>query len=319
MQPMPVQVSAALLQNPDLKPSVKVLWMARSLSGATNTTVLEARSRLSPKTVRKGLGRLPRRDPGGARVTVPPALLAERKVGALGKVLYGLLQLLPTYQESSGLFTYAALAALAGVTPKPAREAISDLARRGWLNVQQANRKAPILFTLLNPGQSDVDAAQCRLNRAEFRGEQIMKELLTLLIHSEDFEDNATPGFLVNPSTGERLELDRHYPSHRAAFEFQGPQHFSPNGRFSAAEVALQQTRDYVKLAICVTRGIHLVAVRPEDLSLRNMQKLIPENLPRRDLTGHETLAACLEEAGRRYRLASRRAREKEQKATPPE
>lgn len=46
---------------------------------------------------------------------------------------------------------------------------------------------------------AEVAQAQLRLQESEFRGEAIMKEYLSLLIDSDEFEDNARPGFLVNP------------------------------------------------------------------------------------------------------------------------
>lgn len=52
-----------------------------------------------------------------------------------------------------------------------------------------------------------------------------MREYLSLMIDSGEFEDNAAPGFLVNPLTDERLQFDRFYPP-GVAFEFNGPQHY---------------------------------------------------------------------------------------------
>lgn len=41
---------------------------------------------------------------------------------------------------------------------------------------------------------------------------------------------NASPGYLINPYTGERMQFDRYYPP-GVAIEFQGAQHDGPTKR----------------------------------------------------------------------------------------
>lgn len=73
------------------------------------------------------------------------------------------------------------------------------------------------LFVLRNPNleweQQALLAAQRRLNRSEYKGEAIMREWLTLIVDSNDYDDQARPGFLRNPLTGETMEYDRWYTS----------------------------------------------------------------------------------------------------------
>lgn len=69
-----------------------------------------------------------------------------------------------------------------------------------------------------------------------------MKEFLSLVVDSDRYEDNATPGFLVNPFTRERLELDRFYPP-SVAFEFNGPQHYGATELFSEEQATMQRGR----------------------------------------------------------------------------
>lgn len=118
--------------------------------------------------------------------------------------------------------------------------------------------------------------------------------------------DNAAPGFLVNPLTDERMELDRFYPP-AVAFEFNGPQHYGATGRFSAEDAARQRGRDYMKLGICVEKGITLLIIHPEDLTLESMRQRIGPLLPMRDLAGQEPLMEFLKSISRRYRAAARR------------
>ncbi len=132
-----------------------------------------------------------------------------------------------------------------------------------------------------------------------------MREYLTLLVDSDDFEDDASPGFLVNPFSDERLELDRFYPP-GAAFEFNGPQHYGATDRFPDKDVAKQRGRDHLKIGICMSKGIHLHGIHAEDLTLETMRRKAGAVLPLRDLSGHEPLVAFLEAVARRYRRAAR-------------
>ena len=51
------------------------------------------------------------------------------------------------------------------------------------------------------------------------------------LINSLSYLDNARPAFLRNVLTRGRMEYDRYYYAHKAAFEFNGPQHYRTTGQ----------------------------------------------------------------------------------------
>lgn len=324
-----VQVPVSLLLDPVLSPSAKLIWMVMRLQrdgGETRPALLEARSGLSRKTVIKGLAQLAvtgwlaaaagvpagatHPSPSGPTIHYPCDLLVDRRVGLQGRLLFGLLQLTPGFRDPDGQFTYAGLSGLAGTSLPTVRRAVEELARAGWLRTARKHQLAPIHFSLDHPGvargEAEVARARRRLEEAPFYGEALMREYLSLLVDSDQFEDNAAPGFLVNPWTDERMELDRFYPP-GVAFEFNGPQHYGATDRFSAEAAARQRGRDYMKLGICVTRGIKLVVIHAADLSLETMRQKVGQVLPLRDLTGHEQLVAFLESVSRRYRLAARR------------
>lgn len=148
-----------------------------------------------------------------------------------------------------------------------------------------------------------------RLDEASFVGEALMREYLSLIGDSDEYDDNATPGFLVNPFTGEEMQFDRYYQP-RVAFEFNGPQHYGPTARYSKeADIRKQQGRDYIKIGISATRGIRLVVVHPEDLTLEVMRQKVDGLLPLRNLDGHEPLIAYLESVSRAYRRKARQNR----------
>ncbi|MFZ5825379.1 MAG: hypothetical protein ACOY94_13850 [Bacillota bacterium] len=212
------------------------------------------------------------------------------------KVLYGILQ------SQDGEFTYPALSRLTGAGPNTLKRAVAALVQAEWLQTEQRNRRAPIRFTLGNPilarQRLEVELARRRLQHDPNKGEALMKEYLSLLVDSNEFEDNARPGFLINPKTRERLELDRLYIN-VAAFEYNGASHFG-----TTEQATDQQTRDMVKVGICALRGIPVVVIHSEDLSLAGMRAKIGGLLPLRDLTGHEPLIAFLERKAQRYREA---------------
>jgi len=303
----------ALLLDPALTASAKVVWVAQRLNPAAGLAELELQTGLSRPTIRSGLGQLARYKwrLGGPKARIPGSLLAEPEVGAQAKVLYGLLQSLPGAPSLSGRFTYTSLCAQTGLSRNTLKLGIAELVRAGWMQTAQASRLSPIRFTLGSPewrrSQAEAVAARRRLKRAKFGGEALMQEYLSLLVDSEQFTDHARPGFLVNPITGERLELDRFYPPD-AAFEFHGVQHFRATGRFSQAEADAQHLRDLIKAGLCFYQGVHLVVVQAEDLSLQGMIKKIGQCMPLRDLTGHEPLIDLLDEASLIYRASLRTA-----------
>ncbi len=295
-----IEVPIALLLDSDQTASSKVVSMALRLNPAAGPAELEARTGLSRHTVLCGLSQAAkgRRSLGGPRVKVPGALLAELLIGAQAKVLYGLLQITPGFRGQRGQFTYDSLCSLTKLGRNTLKRAIGDLVATRWVQVTQENRLGPFNFTLGNPeltrSLEEAALARRRLKRAKFAGEAIMQEYLSLLIESDQFTDNARPGFLVNPQSRERLELDRFYPPN-VAFEFNGAQHYHATPRFSQEEVDNQHLRDLIKAGICLYRGIHLIIIRSEDLSLEGMTKKIGQSMPLRDLAGHEPLIDLLE------------------------
>lgn len=306
---MLVKVPLALLLHPDWTAAAKLVSMTLCLQPTAGQAELERRTGLSRNTVVAALAQVGSRRPlGGRTVYVPSALLAEKALSAQAKAVYGLLQALP----EEGQFTYASLHQFTGIAPNTLKRALQDLAAAGWLHLSPgATRLAPIRFTLGNPEQQRRQAehavAKHRVKRAENTGEAIMQEYLSLLIDSDQFTDNARPGFLVNPLTQERLELDRFYMPD-LGFEFNGAQHYRKTGRFTQAEADAQHLRDLIKAGLCLYQGIRLVIVHPEDLTLEGMRRKVGQLLPLRDLIGQEQLIDFLEEESFLYRAAARNA-----------
>jgi hypothetical protein len=310
-----LRVPVPLLLSPDLSASAKLVRMIAGLPPASDrparTAWLCASSGLSRPTVLKAItdlavaGWTPTRGATDPTVLVPAALLTDRRLSIHARVLYGILPLTPNFTHPSGRFTYAELAALAHASPNTVTKALAQLAKAEWLTVERAHRLDRIRFELTVPGltqaMNDLARAQWRIGKAEFFGEGLMREYLSLLVDSNDYLDNASPGFLANPRTEALLQLDRYYPP-RVAFEFNGAQHYRATGLYTAETAARQRERDYIKAGMCSERGITLVIVHPDDLTLNQMRQKVANLLPLRDLTGYDLLIDYLESESSDYK-----------------
>lgn len=314
-----VHVPLALLKHPDLTASAKLLWMAARLDPATpDPAQLEQLTRFSHPTIKKGLAELSAAgwSPSAAGLPPPPTvpmpghLVIDRRVCVLGRLLYGFLQATPGFAGSEGSFTHTGLSGLAGVSPKPVREAIPDLTKTGWLIIRKFSQMAPIPFTLCYPErdrrQAESDQFMERFNEAARKGEHLMKEYLNLLIDSDEYTDNTRPAYLVNLQTGELMEFDRLYHA-GVAFEFNGPHHDGATETVSAAQSHQQQIRDCLKHGVAAQRGMRLITIRAADLSLEVMQaKVAGTGLPLRDPSDHDLLTTAIEQQAGDYRAWAR-------------
>lgn len=238
-------------------------------------------------------------------VTIPWRLLNDTRLSPQARVLYGVLLLTPNFHHPGGRFTYTGLSALAHASRPTLGLALDQLVRAEWVTLEQTNQKAPIVFELTFPGrereETALAAAQDRLSKKDLPwGESIMREYLSLLIDSDGYEDNAYPGFLRHPRTKELLQIDRYYPHLRLGWEFNGPQHYRATEKYPAETVAVQQERDLIKRAICSERGITLVTVTADDLSLARMRQKLPPGLPLRDTGDYDMLIDYLDAEGLR-------------------
>lgn len=241
-------------------------------------------------------------------VTIPKQLLEDHTVRPHAVVLYGVLQATPGFRQRKGRFTCKQLRELTGRAAKTMRRATNLLINRGWLKVTRRNHLHPFTFIVRNPVHEECMAelarVKKRIKRAQFRGEALMKEYLTLAVDSSEFVDDASPGFLVNPFTDEGMELDRYYLN-RVAFEFNGLQHHEVTESSTVKEVERQRACDHIKAGICEDRRIRLVVVHAEDLTLKTMIDKIGTSLPLRDLRNRGPVIRYLEKTSRRYREAA--------------
>lgn len=333
-----IAVPLSLLVSKDLTPAAKFLWIRlrydgihrshrshrpRQLAKRTclgRSTVYEALRRgeahgwfmrwWDPKTRKPRWKAVWPRHGYERAVRIPVELIrAAHQLRPVAILCYGILQAVKEFNVASrvGTFKWAELKEISGFDLRTIRRAVRALADNRWIATAQKHRLQRVWFRLMIADEAYLDEIRARLERAEFAGEALMRSYLSLIVESDESEDWSRPEFLVNPASGERMELDRYYPVHRVAFEFNGRQHYKAAGPFVKWEVEAQRKRDQLKRLICKAKNIELVVVHAEDLSVFGMLKKVGDLLPRRALRGLKRTIAYLNHCGLRYRQAAAR------------
>ncbi|BDG59463.1 hypothetical protein [Caldinitratiruptor microaerophilus] len=191
-------------------------------------------------------------------------------------------------------------------SPTTLRLHARSLQAAGWLRVYPGHGPHTNTYVVLDPHraarEAELERVRLRLERERYIGEAILKELLNVLVATDQFQDNARPGFLVNPLTGERLEFDRWYYKHGVAIEFNGPQHYQTTGAFPDPEqVRTQQLRDLVKHALARDHGVTIVVVRPQDLTFEGVRARLEGFLPLREVRREDPVVRYLTAVSQRY------------------
>jgi hypothetical protein len=110
------------------------------------------------------------------------------------------------------------------------------------------------------------------------------------------------------------MEIDLFIEENNLAVEYQGEQHFNPTSFASQEEVEKQKIRDSIKAKILKSRGINLVQVRVEDLSVGKMARKLRDLVTLRDLSGFNMIVEFLDHVGLRYQRQEVERRAKAQK-----
>ena len=191
----------------------------------------------------------------------PEALIADRTLPPLARVVYCVLVGLSQLNRHDILSSFAAIAAgYLSCSAAPVRQAVLALERAGWLGIKQKSKYAPIRFSFPNPqgASRKADAAPpssfSKPTHTRRRGfGQLWYGAFSGLGH---YKEQLYPKFLINPDTNELLQADRYYLKHNAIIEFQGPQHDGATELFSEEEAREQMERDRIKRQICARHKI---------------------------------------------------------------
>lgn len=228
----------------------------------------------------------------------------DRHLGSTAKEVY----LLIAFTRPTSI---SELSRNSGMSRGTIRQACEILLKSGWLVQTASGAKGAVYAATIPRSVQKVLARQIEADRwaAAYAGEHLMRLWLDWLVDSREFLDNARPRFLVNPSTGRPLEVDRLYHV-GVGFEFQGWQHFAKTELYPDDErLAHRQTLDLVKAGQCARHGIQLVEVVETDLSLQGMVAKVPPPLTLRYYEANSPIMQALSNLSENYASNSRRLR----------
>ena len=113
----------------------------------------------------------------------------------------------------------------------------------------------------------------------ESKGENLCRRVLEKF-YERQFP-KVRPDFLLNPETGQNLELDGYNSELKIAFEYNGIQHYEYPNTFHKTEKEFidQVRRDMFKKEICNQLGIHLISI-PHHIHYGKIKDYIEYYLP---------------------------------------
>lgn len=315
-----VPVHLSYLLSPDLTASMKLVWLGLQLDKPSkrSPTYLRRQTGISFPTIRKALARLKApcrpyiapeaKELSQTRVWVPRDLITDRRLPAMARVIYCVLLGLNKQRRTDILSSYVAIAKVVRLQARTVRRAVLQLVDAGWLAISQRSQRAPIYFSFPDPKAArqaaELRRAEQRLEKSKYQGETLALLWCDSLVDSTNYKDDYFPSAFTNPETNELLQADRYYFDHKVAIEFNGPQHDGPTELFPEPVARAQIARDRTKQQICARQGIALITVRPEDLTLRRMQRILGRFLPLREAAPNEPVISLLERRSLRYRQA---------------
>ncbi|HHY16602.1 MAG TPA: helix-turn-helix domain-containing protein [Firmicutes bacterium] len=232
---------------------------------------------------------------------VPDSLLSHKELTAGSKYLYMVIA-----TTIPGSITE--LSKRAGMSRASVSIMCKDLSRYGFVKfIENGCAKAIVAWVPEEVEYARAESLRKRRAAAGYLGEFLMKEWLNLLIADCEYVDNARPNFLRNPRSKKNLEYDRYYLA-GVAFEFNGDQHYMQTDRHpDSRELLERQERDLVKIGLSQKKGIELVEVVYDDLTLEGMKKKIPGILRLACINENGPYLRTLTEISNEYTAAMRK------------
>ena len=313
-----IDVPLALLLDPHLTASDKLLWMIMRLdklnqchSKKISPTKLAQRTGLSRPTICICLIRLtiagwlvesrPRIKPKINiihHVSMPAELLNNKELLPRDIVMYGIIQAKPFCHRKKGKFKYINLSKYANMNLKTVRRAIKALMAAHWIKVSQDNQLAPIHFELYHPRKAFCHNKIAQMKRcisvAQYYGQGVCQEIVLFLANPSEYAINYKPSWLANFNTGVLMELDLYMPNNKLALEFQGEQHFNATPFSPQEKVEKQKVRDAIKAKILADRDIKLITITDDELSVETIAQKLKDIVPLRNLEGFDSIVRFL-------------------------
>ncbi len=174
------------------------------------------------------------------------------------------------------------LAACTSMNRNLVAKLVYSLVKTGWVVIYEAGcQKTPIPTKPPAIQKAQLDYIRECDKMAPRSGENKMNMMLDQIVDTGPCILNARPWFLQNPESKEFLEYDRFDPETMSAWEFDGRQHYEVTPDFpDASNLRMVQTRDALKARLSRGKGVTLITVTAEDLTLENMLKKVPERVP---------------------------------------
>ncbi len=240
---------------------------------------------------------------------MPRALALDNSLDPRAKALY--LSLI-AYKPSS----IRELAACASMNRDVTARLVHILISKGWAVVKKYGRGNIIIPTQ----PPEIQKANLDYIRACERvhprsGESKMNLRIDQIVDISPFIDNARPWFLQNSKTKELMEYDRFSPEANQAWEFGGRQHYELTPDFPDQEnLRAVMERDEEKARLSQEHGITLIHITAEDLTLENMLRKIPDDVPIKLIDTDGIYAKGLEEMCLQYIKYYQRAKARDER-----
>jgi hypothetical protein len=194
------------------------------------------------------------------------------------------------------------LAKVSGIKLKRLRRHCGHLVDVGWLRLKRVG--GSIVPDDILPASAEAEVAAMlreEIEVAPYRGEAVAKAAVSWIV---------APGVKVlfnvrlpemrSPTTNQLLELDICIVEWKWAGEYHGDQHFGPTKLFSSLnDFAKRVQRDREKVVLSKKNNIRLSIITKENLTLADIDAMIPPEIPRRIYDPEGPVAQMIQELGR--------------------
>lgn len=303
-----VRIPYSILNHPQLSPGAKRLWavlLTLSFPRRVRMAELMALTGATRKTVVQQLEGLRQQglllyEPGRWKAYEIQKLLAQDP----GETLPLPLELIHDQRVSaSGLLVWASLSeggAKARAPETTVRRHLLNLKETGWLSERGQPQNPFALERQQELHELKQWLAKLQLDGCSY-GQALMTAMVTLAVDDDDFVIESEKKYLTNPTTDNLLRYDLHWPGHRRAFEFHGPQHYGLTKKYPNREQFLvRRQRDLLKLGLSQERGILVEVIAYTDLNWARVHEATA-GLPRRDLTSKQHLVRELADLAKEH------------------